>query len=114
MTAKNFVSWDETRAKIRAIQEANGTLRTPAEEAAAVERLRAECRAYRLAEIRKAKQLTQVEVANAMGVGQPRVSQIERGELDVAELPTLRKYVEALGGRLRVVADFGDSTLNLC
>jgi len=36
------------------------------------------------------------------------------GDLDIAELPTLRKYIKALGGQLRVVAAFGDSSLNLC
>ncbi|MGC5009307.1 hypothetical protein ACLQ2R_00945 [Streptosporangium sp. DT93] len=30
------------------------------------------------------------------------------GQIDRAEVATLRSYVEALGGRLRVVADFGD------
>jgi hypothetical protein len=39
----------------------------------------------------------------------PRVSAIEHGEVDRTELATLRSYVEALGGKLRVVADFGDT-----
>ena len=117
MTAEKRRNRTDAKARARAIREADGTQRTPeeeTEETAAVERPRAEARAYRLAELRKARRLTQVEVASAMGVGQPRVSQIERGDLDTAELPTLRKYIEALGGRLRVVADFGDETLTLC
>jgi hypothetical protein len=44
-----------------------------------------------------------------MGVTAPRVSAIEHGEADRTEVATLRSYVEALGGRLRVVADFGDT-----
>ena len=44
-----------------------------------------------------------------MGVSAPRVSAIEHGELDRAEVATPRACVEALGGRLRVVADFGDA-----
>jgi hypothetical protein len=44
-----------------------------------------------------------------MGVSAPRVSAIEHGDIDRAELVTLRSYGEALGGRLRVVADFGDT-----
>lgn len=44
-----------------------------------------------------------------MGVSGPRVSAIEHGEVDRVEVATLRSYVEALGGRLRVVADFGDT-----
>lgn len=72
-----------------------------------------ELRAYRLAEIRKHSSTTQREVAEAMHVTQGRVSQIEAGELETSELGTLRNYVEALGGRLRVVADFGDLSLTI-
>ena len=72
------------------------------------ERLTNEVRAHKLAEVRRTQQLTQVEVAEAMKVTQSRVSRLEKGELDTTELGTLRKYVEALGGNLRLVADFGD------
>lgn len=67
--------------------------------------------AHRLAEIRRRRSLTQSEVATAMGVQQPRISQIERGDLDVAELATLKAYVAALGGELQIVADFGEEKL---
>lgn len=46
-----------------------------------------------------------------MGVSQRRVSQIERGEIDRSELGTVQSYVEALGGHVEVVADFGDERL---
>lgn len=81
---------------------------TPEEKRAAMDRLYAEVRAYRLAEVRREQELTQREIAETMGVTAPRVSAIEHGEVDRTELATLRSYVEALGGRLRVVADFGD------
>lgn len=74
-----------------------------------MDRLMAEVRAYRLAEIRREQALTQKDVADTMGVSAPRVSAIENGETDRTEVATLRSYVEALGGRLRVVADFGDT-----
>jgi DNA-binding XRE family transcriptional regulator len=64
-------------------------------------------RADYLAEMRKKAGLTQAEVAEAMGVSQQRVSAIESGA--VAELATLADYVRALGGELKVIADFGDS-----
>jgi DNA-binding XRE family transcriptional regulator len=70
-------------------------------------RMMAEVRAYRLAEIRKAHSLTQEQVAREMGVQQTRVSQIERGEIDRSEISTLRAYIEALGGHLELIADFG-------
>lgn len=67
----------------------------------------AELQAYRLADVRKAQHLTQVEVAQAMKVTQSRVSQLEKGSLEASEIATVRRYVEALGGHLRVLADFG-------
>ena len=41
------------------------------------------------------------------------MSAIERGHLDRAELSTITAYVTALGGRLEIVADFGDEKLIL-
>jgi DNA-binding XRE family transcriptional regulator len=68
-------------------------------------------RSARLAEVRKSRSLTQSDVAAHMGVSQVRVSQIERGQLTASEVGTLVSYVEALGGRLTVVADFGDQSV---
>ena len=48
-----------------------------------------------------------------MNVSQSRISRIESGDIEHAELATLRAYVQALGGVLRVTADFGDEKLNL-
>jgi DNA-binding XRE family transcriptional regulator len=73
--------------------------------------LRAEVRAYRLAEVRRGQGVTQSELAQRMGVKQPRVSAIERGRLSATELGTLESYVNALGGKLRVVADLGDESI---
>ena len=68
----------------------------------------AEVRARRLAEVRKRQYATQVEVAAAMGVSQALVSRIEKGQLEKSEVETLAAYVKALGGKLKIVADFGD------
>jgi len=70
-------------------------------------------RAWHLAQVRAEQDRTQEEVAQAMGVKQPRVSAIERGELDTVTLSTLRAYVRALGGTLRVIADFDDRKYRL-
>jgi predicted XRE-type DNA-binding protein len=74
------------------------------------QRLIAEVRAYRLAEVRRRQRTTQVDVAKAMGVTQARVSRIEKGQLSRSEVDTLSAYVQALGGKLKIVADFGDES----
>ena len=79
--------------------------------AAGMEQLRAEQRAWRLAEMRRRLGVTQAEVAARMGVTQGRVSAIEHAKPGATELRTLAAYVEALGGRLEIIADFGDQRL---
>lgn len=69
--------------------------------------------AQRLAEIRKAHALSQKTLAERMKVSQARVSKIEHGTLGRTELGTLESYVEALGGKLRIVADFDDESIAL-
>jgi DNA-binding XRE family transcriptional regulator len=57
-----------------------------------------------LRELRKAHELTQEQVAEILEVGQDGVSRLEkRGDLLVS---TLRSYVEAMGGRLSLIAEF--------
>jgi len=64
-------------------------------------------RARTLAEQRTRLGLTQAQVAERMDVRQERVSAIERAEPGATEVRTLASYVEALGGRLEIIADFG-------
>jgi DNA-binding XRE family transcriptional regulator len=75
------------------------------------EQMLAEARGWRLAEIRRHRGLTQSQVAERMGVGKSRISQIERGRVSTRDV--LGRYVEALGGRLSLVADFGDELLRV-
>ena len=70
------------------------------------ERLLAQVRAHRLAEIRKRQGLTQRDVAAAMGISVGRVSQIEAG--DISGIDVLDRYVTAIGGLLEIVATFGE------
>ena len=69
--------------------------------------LRQEIRAVRLKEIRCAYAITQTTLARQLHVSQDRVSRIERGDVDIAQIETLRRYIEALGGELTVEATFG-------
>ena len=68
----------------------------------------AESRSRRLADLRKEADLTQEEVAARIGVDQPRISRIERGELARTEVGSLAAYAEALGGRLELFVHIGD------
>lgn len=70
-------------------------------------------RAYRLAQVRKDRSVNQTELADLMEVSQSRVSKLERGDIEHTELATLRSYVEALGGRIRVVADFDEEEMTV-
>lgn len=72
-----------------------------------------EVRAYRLRELREASDLTQVELAGRLHVSQNRVSRIEHGDIDRAQVDTLRKYVEAVGGRLRIEVELGDERIQI-
>jgi ribosome-binding protein aMBF1 (putative translation factor) len=83
----------------------------PAEIEAGARELLAQARGHQLSEARKQLGLGQKEIAGAMGVSVARVSQIEHGE--VASFEVIARYVEALGGRLDLVADFGDRTVRL-
>ena len=63
----------------------------------------------RLGDIREAVGKTQVELADELGLGQGSVSKIERAA-DMY-LSTLRRYIEALGGELEVLARFPEGTV---
>jgi DNA-binding XRE family transcriptional regulator len=99
------ISWEDLR------REFDFTPAEEAEMAAERSRMLAELRAHKLAEIRMNQGETQVTVAQRMGVSQARVSAIEHGQVGRSEVDTLAAYVEALGGKLRLIADFGDSTV---
>lgn len=55
-----------------------------------------------LAEIRKSVGLTQQDLAKSLGVSQPSLSKLEKQ--DDMHISTLRRLVEALDGRLEIVA----------
>lgn len=62
-------------------------------------------------ELRKLAGLSQVEVAEAMGVAQAEVSRLE-ARADT-KLSTVERYVKALGGEVEIVARFGDRSMRL-
>jgi predicted DNA-binding protein (UPF0251 family) len=61
-----------------------------------------------LSDLRKAKRLTQEQIAKKIGGKQVHISRFEKRS-DV-KLSKLREYVEALGGELDIVVTFPDSS----
>ena len=80
----------------------------PAERRAKIEARTAELIAEEksLRDLRRARTLTQNRIAKKLGIGQESVSKLEsRSDLMIS---TLRNYVEAMGGKLSLVAEFPD------
>jgi DNA-binding XRE family transcriptional regulator len=99
--------WRDTDNLQRAVETAGG------QEAfdAAIGQMLDQARGWRLAELRKRREMTQEQVAARMGISVSRVSQIENG--DVSTQDVLARYIAALGGTLKLVADFGDEQLKV-
>lgn len=65
--------------------------------------------ALTLHELRKARTVSQEELAEKLAVGQPAVAKLERrSDMYVSNL---RRYVEALGGTLEIAARFPDGAV---
>lgn len=64
-----------------------------------------------LAEIRRARLLSQEEIAQALHIRQSSVARLEkRADMYVS---TLRRVIEAMGGELEIVARFPDHTVTI-
>lgn len=62
-----------------------------------------------LAELREKVQKTQVEMAQTLGIRQPTVAGMEKPGRDL-RLSTLKRYVEAAGGKLHLDIELPDGT----
>ena len=60
----------------------------------------------KLEEVRKARHITKKQLAAAVGVSQS--SLVKMGDIGALQLSLLKKLVEALGGSLKISADFPD------
>ena len=62
--------------------------------------------------LRDAVGKTQVDIAKQSQIDQADVSRLEsRSDFEDCQVATLRRYVEALGGSLELVAQFGDKRI---
>ena len=90
-------TWDEVTAERR--------LRPGYRDRVDAEKRKAlgELHEFNLSELRRILEFTQEELAGRMGTDQSRLSRVEN-EADM-RLSTLRAYVEALGGQIRIIAE---------
>lgn len=84
---------------------------SPDSQARAAARAEAMLLEMKLQELRKARSITQIEVARSMSVEQAAISRLERRE-DMY-VSTLRDYIRALGGELKLVASFPDADIQV-
>jgi DNA-binding transcriptional regulator YiaG len=84
---------------------------TKAAEASQALTTQIDARVGTLAGIRKAAGLTQQQLGEELSISQTEVSKIERRTN--LHLTTLARFVEATGGRLRLVADYGHGQVEL-
>lgn len=93
-------SWKEIKATV-----------SPEIRAAAAKRTTAMLAALPLSELRHARELSQATLADLLEATQPEVSKIEhRTDLYVS---TLRRYIEAMGGELDIIARFPDGSVRI-
>jgi DNA-binding XRE family transcriptional regulator len=105
-------SWKEVKAEKEALDRAAGR-DVVAAQVEARKRTAERVVGYRLAELRKRAGLTQSDIADLMGVSQARISQLEHGDAHQLEVDTIRRYVTALGGALKIVVDFPDHEVTI-
>ncbi len=104
-------NWREVKAKAREIDPQWESEPRVVRRARMREQMLASVSGAQLAEIRKQLGMTQAQLAEAAGLSQARISQIENGT--ATSLETLRAYVTGLGGHLDVVARIGNIHLNV-
>ncbi len=99
----SYVRWQDIRTEH--VERAGGEGVVEAGKA----ELLAQVVGHRLAEVRRARGFTQLQIAERMGVTKGRVSQIERGKVSGQDV--LARYAAALGGRLHQAIYFDDGDI---
>ena len=79
---------------------------SPSRRAKVARRVKAQIARMPLNELRRARGLTQEQLAEALNLKQASISKIER-QADMY-VSTLRRFIESLGGTLRITASFPD------
>jgi len=82
---------------------------SPARRARVAAKAAALREAMTLEELRKARSLSQDEIAETLAIGQPAVAKLEK-RMDM-HVSNLRRYIEALGGTLEITARFDKTSV---
>ncbi len=86
--------------------------RLPAESKEKIEeRVQIALKDMPLAELRQARQFTQQQIAKTLKIKQASVSKMEN-QTDMY-LSTIRKYIEAMGGELEIIAKFPEGSIKV-
>ena len=64
-----------------------------------------------LADLRKARRMSQAKLARNMGIKQPSIADMEK-QTDMY-ISTLRSLIEGMGGKLEIVASFPDAEVKI-
>lgn len=110
-TADTYETANQTVAAARKRIRTNPSAEAASDRVISLANEIADRRVQTLASLRKARELTQVQLAETLGIGQGDVSKLE--QRPNLMLQTLARYIEATGGRLRVVAEYGEDRVEI-
>lgn len=99
------------KARKRTLEELESKYLSPEEMTEVRKAVQAEILEMNLRELRQLTGKTQEQVARATKMQQGELSRVERREDHL--LSTLRRYINALGGELEIVARFDGKTVRL-
>ncbi|MCK9894429.1 helix-turn-helix transcriptional regulator [Frankia sp. AgB32] len=104
-------SWRDVKARARAADPEWDIAARTSRRSEMRGRMLASVSGAQLAEIRGQLGVTQAQLAEATGLTQARISQIESGT--ATGLDVLRAYITGLGGHVDIVARIGNVHLNI-
>jgi DNA-binding XRE family transcriptional regulator len=84
---------------------------SPESQAGVIKRVKSALKEMPLAELRQARQLTQEQIAQNLKIKQASVSKMET-QTDMY-ISTMRKYIEAMGGKLEIIAKFPEGNVKV-
>jgi len=84
---------------------------SPESQGRVIKRVKSALKEMPLAELRQARHLTQEQIALNLKIKQASVSKMET-QTDMY-ISTMRKYIEAMGGKLEIIAKFPEGNVKV-